>query len=80
MRSEPLVLVEAGDPQVELEADQGQAEGDDRVLEQLGPSTQLEHGGGGRDEEPLVAGQAQHQGQHASHSGIRTLVKFLISL
>ena len=80
MRSEPLVLVEASHPQVELEADQGQAEGDDRVLEQLGPSTQLEHGGGGRDEEPLVAGQAQHQGQHASHSEIRRQGELLSTL
>ena len=74
MRSEPLVLVETGHPQVELEADQGEAEGDDRVLEQLGPGAQLEHGGGGRDEESLVASQAQHQGEHTSHSAIRRII------
>ena len=37
-------------------------------LKQLGPRAQLEHGGGGRDEETFVAGEAQHQGQHAGHS------------
>ena len=65
-----LVLVQAGDAQVELEADQGQAEGDHRVLEELGPGPELQHRGGGRDQETLVARQAQHQGQHASHAAI----------
>ena len=74
MRSESLVLVETGHPQVELEADQGEAEGDDRVLEQLGPGAQLEHGGGGRDEESLVASQAQHQGEHTSHTAMRRII------
>ena len=63
-----LVFVNGCNSEIELETDYCQTEGDDSILEQLGPAGQLQQGASCWHQQSLVAGQAQDQGEHTSYT------------